>query len=369
MEEKRGRLVKQKDKLLLELISTKGKPFLLPIPANIPLKYENKECLANIDNNVIYDIKVEDEIVYAIRQVTPVQNAANVDQNTRITGQQNSINFRQRGRMPQDTAVTLSSSFIAYDNVNFNIRFNKLLELDFNSDKEEYKVINNVINTYHSIGYFDSLKWIVSRQLDIAKKTGYQYRDFSLKNNWRLIVGLGGEHVTETNMTLHHVYGIPYIPGQALKGITRSHIINEYYSSEEEALKDSAFRDLFGANEDEKEKYPAQAGKIIFYDAYPVEKPKISKDIMTPHYGKYYSEKQAPGDFYKPLPVSFFTVKDTAFQFIISVKKRYENELVKSENLGANEQPLLEMAEKYLLEALKSHGVGAKTAVGYGYFC
>ena len=126
---------------------------------------------------------------------------------------------------------------------------------------------------------------------------------------------------------------------------------------------------MFGANEDEKEKYPAQAGKIIFYDAYPVEKPKISKDIMTPHYSDYYANRQILGDIYDPVPVPFYTVKDTAFQFIISVKKRYENELVKSENLGANEQPLLEMAEKYLLEALKSHGVGAKTAVGYGYFC
>lgn len=31
------------------------------------------------------------------------------------------------------------------------------------------------------------------------------------------------------------------------------------------------------------------------------------------------------------------------------------------------EQKILKVAEKYLKEALSEHGIGAKTAVGYGY--
>ena len=35
----------------------------------------------------------------------------------------------------------------------------------------------------------------------------------------RLIVGLGSENVLETGIRLHHTYGMPIIPGSALKGL------------------------------------------------------------------------------------------------------------------------------------------------------
>ena len=34
----------------------------------------------------------------------------------------------------------------------------------------------------------------------------------------RLVIGLGGENVLETGLTLSHTYGTPMIPGTALKG-------------------------------------------------------------------------------------------------------------------------------------------------------
>ena len=37
--------------------------------------------------------------------------------------------------------------------------------------------------------------------------------------DWRMVVGLGGNHVQETNMTLDHIHGIPYLPGSAFKGV------------------------------------------------------------------------------------------------------------------------------------------------------
>ncbi|MEO0168684.1 MAG: type III-B CRISPR module RAMP protein Cmr6, partial [candidate division WOR-3 bacterium] len=43
----------------------------------------------------------------------------------------------------------------------------------------------------------------------------------SLKTAYRLVVGLGSTHVLETSLTLHHIFGIPYIPGTALKGVVR----------------------------------------------------------------------------------------------------------------------------------------------------
>lgn len=35
----------------------------------------------------------------------------------------------------------------------------------------------------------------------------------------RMAVGLGDESVLETSVTLHRTYGVPYIPGSALKGL------------------------------------------------------------------------------------------------------------------------------------------------------
>ena len=56
--------------------------------------------------------------------------------------------------------------------------------------------------------------------------------------DWRMVVGLGGNHVQETNMMLDHVYGIPYLPGSAFKGVVRSWVIQEYFNDENEAMRD-----------------------------------------------------------------------------------------------------------------------------------
>src|SRR5579885_2650459 len=40
----------------------------------------------------------------------------------------------------------------------------------------------------------------------------------------RLIVGLGIDSVIETGIALHHTYGVPYLPGSALKGLTASYM-------------------------------------------------------------------------------------------------------------------------------------------------
>lgn len=43
----------------------------------------------------------------------------------------------------------------------------------------------------------------------------------------RLIVGLGAESVLETGITLNKVYGVPVIPGSALKGLTRHYFLGQ----------------------------------------------------------------------------------------------------------------------------------------------
>src|SRR6266496_2868070 len=44
-----------------------------------------------------------------------------------------------------------------------------------------------------------------------------------VKVKGRMSVGLGSESVLETSICLHRTYGVPYIPGSALKGLAASY--------------------------------------------------------------------------------------------------------------------------------------------------
>ena len=179
--------------------------------------------------------------------------------------------------------------------------------------------------------------------------------------DWRLVVGLGSEHVQETNMTLHHIYGIPYIPGSAVKGVLRhwwlqvlqedenfleknkGFIDKDGKMDETKALNDPDFLDIFGSQK--------QRGKVQFLEAYP-EEVNFATDIMNPHYPKYYSGSEPPTDHQNPVPINFFTVEETTFRFAF---------------LAKTQAPLDELKSRFE-DALKLKGVGAKTSVGYGYF-
>jgi len=215
--------------------------------------------------------------------------------------------------------------------------------------------------------------------------------------DWRLIVGLGNESVYDTSMTLHHVYGIPYIPASVVKGVVRSWIIIEKFDQiEEKAIQDKGFCDVFGCPKKIKHTpsyYDEERqGKVWFFDAYPLSKPEIEVDIMNPHYGDYYNltNPKPPADYLSPNPISFLTVGEGAkFQFLIGIKGK-DNESIgdnsklftdssgspimvrKEEDASelvpaSSETPLLYILEAWLSKALEEHGVGAKTAVGYGY--
>lgn len=195
---------------------------------------------------------------------------------------------------------------------------------------------------------------ITSLNLEIA--------EIPLKVDWRLIVGLGNESVYETSMTLHHIYGIPYIPGQAVKGVLRSWIIlTEFNAKESDALLDHGFCDLFGCPAESGYK-EARQGQMIFFDAFPtaLAEKSIQVDIMNPHYGPYYAEGKPPADYHNPVPVNFLTVQNTTFEFYVGIKQNNKDACFQGKRL-------LAVVQEALPQALGEHGLGAKTAVGYGY--
>ncbi|KQC07099.1 MAG: hypothetical protein APR54_06380 [Candidatus Cloacimonas sp. SDB] len=172
----------------------------------------------------------------------------------------------------------------------------------------------------------------------------------AFKPDWRLIIGLGSASVYETSITLHHIYGFPYIPGQAVKGVTRNYVICECFEKDEEKAENNPeFKAIFGSQE--------QQGKITFFDAYPQTEPKLDFDIMNVHYKDYYGGKDQPTDDQKLNPITFLTVKDTTFFFPIGFPQDQSKDIA-IEGITISE---------LIRTALEEKGIGAKTSVGYGY--
>lgn len=189
--------------------------------------------------------------------------------------------------------------------------------------------------------------------VEFHRQSGYEVRSFEQNPTWRLVVGLGGASVLETSMTLHPVYGLPIVPGSALKGVARAYA---------EAIKapQQEIDAVFGPEPKRGEKARAAAGKVIFFDACPTSVPSFEPDIMNVHYADYYSSKgkTPPADYLSPNPILFLTVgKDTQFRFIIAARTK-ESDAAR----------WVAKAEEWLKGGLKEMGVGAKTMVGYGYF-
>ncbi|MBO9309034.1 MAG: type III-B CRISPR module RAMP protein Cmr6 [Chloroflexi bacterium] len=211
----------------------------------------------------------------------------------------------------------------------------------------------------------------------------------------RMVVGLGGKGAMEFGITLHRVTGLPYIPGSALKGLTRSYfliqlaeqagytdtldkldeLLTKSASDDENKDKSDAekkvideiaralpkvdrklieiYREMFGLQ--------GAAGACVFYDAVLAEPPQgqlFTVDVMTPHFVEYYRQSgaQAPDEGGKLNPVNYVTVSE-GVRFAFAIGKRRTTDKLH-----------LADAEKLLREALYWLGVGSKTASGYGVF-
>ncbi len=235
---------------------------------------------------------------------------------------------------------------------NFNLKLNRLARFEPNH-KGEWKFTLYRKNSVEVTAKFNEphIKEIAEKHKKQAKiLIGQNLIVSKFTPNWRLIVGLGGASVYETSMTLHHIYGFPYIPASSIKGVLRSFIIAEKFNNkEEEALKDDDFVKIFGS--------PDNQGKALFFDAFPTKAPQIKPDVMNPHYPEWYGKGKPPTDTQSPIPVFFLTVVGTPFQFLFGSKKMpdIKTKIFWDKTLA-----------QWLNDALTQHGIGAKTAVGYG---
>ncbi len=175
---------------------------------------------------------------------------------------------------------------------------------------------------------------------------------FEASLDWRMVIGLGGETVLETDITLHHLYGIPFIPGSALKGLTRAYVTGEIegYQSDKIENDNKEVKRIFGSQE--------QAGTVLFFDAMPLDgKVSFVLDIMNPHYPDYYSGTKPPTNDQSPNPITFLTVTNSTFTFALA--PRNPNNTKHKEDV--------ETVKGGLQGALQKYGIGGKTSAGYGY--
>lgn len=200
----------------------------------------------------------------------------------------------------------------------------------------------------------------------------------------RMMVNLAGGVVENAGIALDRCFGLPMIPGSAVKGITRVQALWEIHEAQDEAklrllrsamlLLGYGVHDLRGdfgwAGGGDAAKIVAHEigandfkGCACFLPAYPTTTPTLVVDMVNPHYPVYYSgRKPRAEDNESPIPNYFPAVEaGSSFGFAVLLN-RVPN------FPGVSQFDLLAQARQWLERAVTQKGLGAKTAAGYGWF-
>ena len=365
-----------------------------------------KECQFLREKGKLIKLFVDNELIYEVKRATIRHSQGNNVKNIADYDELFDIN---NIFIPKDTRELFKDMATE----NNELKLKKLAYFDKNAlpkQKFEFFKSERSGKSKFILPYFGDIKFEDFKNK--YENINYSKKSFELRLNWRLIVGLGHESVYEISITLHHIYGIPYIPASAVKGVVRSYIIQEVFgeklapegekdfpmvNAEFRAYQNEAFCRVFGCPaefekvvfedgkpktkkrndkevyvtekhktklaeiwEEQDKKFTGYQGKIIFFDAFPVSEPKIEPDIMNVHYPDYYNDIDskkniAPTDYQNPNPIPFLTVRDTKFQFVVGSKEKLDLYKIGGKTI-----------DEWLKESLTNHGIGAKTAVGYG---
>ncbi len=190
----------------------------------------------------------------------------------------------------------------------------------------------------------------------------------------RLAINLADSLIQNAGISLDRIFGLPFIPGSAVKGACRHAALAELKEASPEDAPSllATFCAIFGTSDvdfktgDLKEFRHHQAekdtdckGAVSFLPAYPINEARIVVDLTNVHYPDYYrSGREEDMSKEKPRPNPFPAVEAGA-QFAFCL-------VLNGMDMRAE---LLTTARRWLETALTERGLGAKTAAGYGWFC
>ena len=198
----------------------------------------------------------------------------------------------------------------------------------------------------------------------------------------RLYIGVVRDNPVETGVTVGHAWGMPLIPGSAIKGVARQaarqvgwppEAIVLLFGSEPPAPKptvdgarNAGAESSAGAEATDSPESSAalnsESGLIVFHDAWWIPCPDTDKnntdksrpfveEVVTPHHRAYYGMGGAhASDFDSPIPAPQIAVQGR-FRFVLEGPSVWR-----------------EHARILVCRALTEAGVGSKTTSGYGLF-
>lgn len=193
----------------------------------------------------------------------------------------------------------------------------------------------------------------------------------------RMAINLSDSLVQNAGIALDRLFGMPYIPGSAVKGVSRHAALAELKAAADIAERRrllQLFQQVFGtAGEDfnrngqlkqyaslvENEQSLTVKGQVDFLAAHPVSAAKITVDITTVHYPAYYRSGSIEDLANEKPTINSFPVVEQGARFAFC--------LVAS-RLASDPEKVMEAAGRWLKSALTQEGLGAKTSNGYGWF-
>jgi len=136
----------------------------------------------------------------------------------------------EKTKVPKDTRAVLKD-FKFIDN--FHLKLNKFARFDISDIKklneEKFIFYRNKAKDLDNIeikanfGKFDFEKNIKNQESIIKTIFKDNYYKQDLKTDYRLLIG-AEQSIYETSIRLHHIYGIPFIPSTAIKGVVKSYL-------------------------------------------------------------------------------------------------------------------------------------------------
>jgi CRISPR-associated protein Cmr6 len=215
-----------------------------------------------------------------------------------------------------------------------------------NQNSDDAKRRADLVKEVSQIAIPESYSAFYNHWKDMLK--AYEAEIRTAKAKGRMIIGLGNESILETSVTLHRTYGVPYIPGSALKGLAASYARQRLDESWQ--IDSEAYKIVFGDTDN--------AGYITFFDALyvPGSGYALYPDVITVHHKNYYKDaSNPPADWDSPTPVPF-----------LSATGSYLVALAASELKIEAREIWLNAIFDILKHALLDLGIGAKTSSGYG---